>query len=220
MDTLWPPLFLSLRIATSATILTTLVAVPLAYLLARRRFPGLGLLEALILLPLVLPPTVLGYLILYLFAPHGFLGYYLHRFFNYSIVFRFEGAVLASAIVALPILYMPAKAAFQNVDRELEDISKTLGANRLQVFWHVSLPMARRGLTSGLVLAFARALGEFGATIMVFGWQSNQVPLPIAIFNAYAQDDMHAAWPAVLVLLLTSLSLIVAYNFITTKRTD
>ena len=218
MEAMWSPLMLSLKIATAATALTTLAAVPLAYGLARRRFLGRGIVEALIFLPLVLPPTVVGYLILMVFSRGGYVGRWFQGICDYSIVFRFEGAVLAAAVVALPILYMPAKAAFQNVDRELEDISKTFGANRLQVFWHVSLPMARRGLLSGLILAFARALGEFGATVMVFGWQPGRQTLPISIYSAYEQGEMNTALPAVLALLAMSLALMVGYQFMAGKR--
>lgn len=220
MENLWAPLFLSLQIAAAATALTTLVAVPLAYMLARRHFFGRGVVEALILLPLVLPPTVVGYLILMLFSRGGYIGHWLQAVCDYSIVFRFEGAVLAAAVVALPMLYIPAKAAFQNVDRDLEDISKTFGANRLQVFWYVSLPMARRGLVSGLILAFARALGEFGATLMVFGWQPSRLTLPISIYAAYEQGTMNTALPAVLALLGLSAVLIASYNHIAGKPNE
>lgn len=215
MEDLWSTLSLSLRIALTATVLTSLVAVPAAYLMARRRFWGQGLVEACILLPLVLPPTVVGYLILMAFSRNGIVGQWLQ---GYSIIFRFEGAVLAAAVVALPMLYMPAKASFQNVDRELEDISTTLGANRFQVFWHVSLPLARRGLFSGLILAFARALGEFGATVMVFGWQPGRLTLPISIYSAYERGDMRDALPAVAFLLILSMTLIVGYNRVAGRR--
>lgn len=215
MDDLWSTLSLSLRIASAATVVTALMAVPAAYVMARRRFWGRGMLEACILLPLVLPPTVVGYLILMAFARNGILGHWLG---DYSIIFRFEGAVLAAAVVALPMLYMPAKASFQNVDRELEDISKTLGANRFQVFWHVSLPLARRGLLSGLILGFARALGEFGATVMVFGWQPGRLTLPISVYSAYERGEMRDALPAVAFLLILSMALIVGYNRVAGRR--
>jgi len=207
-----------LKIALAATAATALVAVPLAYFLARRRFLARGIIEVCILVPLVLPPTVLGYLILLLLARGGYIGRWLQAWGDYSIVFRFEGAVLAAAIVALPMLYLPAKAAFGNIDRELEDSARSLGANRLQVFWHINLPLARRGLLSGLILAFARALGEFGATVMVFGWQPGRLTLPIAIYAAYERGDMLAAAPAVMLLLALSLVLIVSYNHLATPR--
>ena len=213
MTQTWQSLWLSLQIALAATALTCAVGVPLAYLMARSNFRGRGFIDALILLPLVLPPTVVGYLILVSVGSRGWVGAWLKERFDYSIVFRFEGAVIAAAVVALPMLYMPAKAAFQDVDREMEDIAKTMGANRLQMFWHVSLPLARRGIFSGLVLAFARALGEFGATVMVYGWQPDRLTLPISIYRVFETgEDMLAALPAVTALLVTSLALIMVYN--------
>ena len=115
-------------------------------------------------------------------------------------------------MVALPLLYLPAKAAFANVDRELEDLARLLGANPLQQFWHVSLPLARRGIASGLLLAFARALGEFGATIMVLGDLPGQRTLPIAIYNDYVSGDIAAAWPGVVALSAISLAVVFFYN--------
>jgi molybdate transport system permease protein len=147
----------------------------------------------------------------------GPLGSWLKSTFDYSIIFRFEGAVLAAVIVAMPLLYLPAKAAFQNVDPELEDVSRLLGATRLQMFFYVSLPLAARGILSGLVLAFARALGEFGATVMVFGDQPKHLTLPISIYSDFEYGDLANAAPAVIALILLSFGLILAYNQ-TTKR--
>lgn len=209
MTELWPALWLSLRIASMATVVAGVVAIPLAFVLARRRFPGKSLAEGLILMPMVLPPTVLGYLLLMALGARGWLAPLLG---GYSIVFRFEGAVLAAAIVALPMLYIPAKAGFASVERELEDIARLMGANRLQSFWHVSVPLARRGLISGLVLAFARALGEFGATVMVFGWQPRRLTLPISIYADYEQGNLSHATAAVIALSALSLGLIMLYN--------
>ena len=209
---LWQPLGLSLRIAASATLLTVLLGTPLAYGVARRSFPGRSILEGLILLPLVLPPTVVGYLILMSLGSRGWLLRWLGDSVDYSIAFRFEGAVLAALVVALPMLYMPAKAAFGSIDRDMEDAARIAGANRLQVFWHVSIPLARRGLVSGVLLAFARALGEFGATVMVMGDLPNKQTLPIAIYNDYVSGDLRAAAPAVAALTLVSLVVIVLYN--------
>jgi molybdate transport system permease protein len=217
---IWPPLWLTLRIATVATILTILVGVPLAFFMSRRRFAGKSLVEGLIMMPLVLPPTVVGYVIIMLLGARGLLGQWINRWTGYSIIFRFEGAVLASAIVALPMLYMPAKAAFASVERELEDMARTLGANRLQMFWHVSIPLARRGLISGVMLAFARALGEFGATVMVFGWQPNRLTLPISIYLDYEQDHLFHATAAVIALSVISLGLIMAYNASSASRQE
>jgi len=218
--TLWPSLWLSLRIAASATALTALVAIPLSYEMARRRFRGKSLIEGLIMLPLVLPPTVVGYAIIVLLGTQSLIGGLAYRAMGYRIIFSFEGAVLAAAVVALPMLYIPAKAAFGSVERELEDIAKLMGANPLEVFWHVSIPLARRGLLAGFILAFARALGEFGATVMVFGMQEDRLTLPISIYKDSADGNLSQAMPGVIALALVSLSLILAYNYSATGRRD
>jgi molybdate transport system permease protein len=194
------PVLLSLVIAAVSTAVITLVAVPLAYALARVSFRGQSVIETLLALPIVLPPTVVGYLIIVLFGSRGWLGATLNRIFDYSLLFRFEGAVLAAAVVSFPLLYLPTKAAFGSIERELEDIAALLGASRWHVFWHVSLPMAGRGVLSGQVLAFARALGEFGATVMVFGWRPGRLTMPIAIYSAYEQGRISEAWPLVIVM--------------------
>lgn len=209
---LWQTIFLSLRIASIATLLALAVALPLAHLNARSRYWGKSVVEALIVVPLVLPPTVLGYLIIVVLGARGWVGQYLHKWFNYSILFRPEGAVIAGAIVALPLLYLPTRAAFAAVDRDLEDMARVLGANRLQVFWRVTFPLALRGITSGLMLAFARALGEFGATVMVFGIRQNHMTLPVSIYVDYEHGDMQQAAFAVGILCVLSLMITLLYN--------
>lgn len=220
MSELWEPLFLSLRIAGLATLLTSVLAIPLAYVMARRLFKGKSIAEALITMPLVLPPTVVGYLLIMGLGARGWIGQWLDRAFGYSIVFRIEGAVLAAAVVALPMLYLPAKAAFASVDRELEEIALLMGANRLQIFWHVSLPLARRGIASGLMLAFARALGEFGATVMVFGFQPRQMTLPISIYSDYEQGNIAHATAAAIALAALSLGMMLIYNWSSAGRRE
>lgn len=204
--------WLSLLIASSSTLLVALVGVPLAYWLARSHWPARGLVETLITLPLVLPPTVIGYLLIAVFGARGLLGRYLSAAFDYSILFRVEGAVLAAAIVSFPLLYLPVKAAFAAMEREQEQIAALLGASRRQIFWHVGLPAARSGIASGLLLAFARGLGEFGATLMVFGWQPRRMTLPLAIYSAYEQGEPQRAWPLVALMMAICLVLLVAYN--------
>ena len=205
-------MLLSLQVALVATLLVALIGVPLAFLMARRRFPGKSVLDALIIVPLVLPPTVVGYFILLAVGSRSPLGALLRRAFDYSILFHWHGAVVAAVVVALPLLYLPAKAAFANVDRELEDLARLLGATPIEQFWHVSLPLARRGIASGLLLAFARALGEFGATVMVLGDVAGRQTLPIAIYNDYLAGDLAAAWPGVVALTAISLGVVFFYN--------
>ena len=220
MTDLWRPLLLSLGIATLATLLVAAVGVPLAYVMARRRFPGRSILEALITVPLVLPPTVVGYLLIVTLGAQGWAGAWLHRSAGYSIMFRIEGAVLAAAVVALPLLYLPARAAFAAVEKEMEDVATLMGAGRLATFWHVSLPLARRGIAAGLILAFARSLGEFGATAMVLGIQPDRLTLPISVWVDYEQGDLAHAAAAVAALTAVSLALVMAYNASSASRQE
>ena len=212
MTSLPAALLLSLKIALVATLLVTLVGVPLAYLMARRSFPGKSVVEAMLVVPLVLPPTVVGYFLLVAVGSRSVVGSLVGRWLGYSLLFNWHGAVLAAAAVSLPLLYLPAKAGFAGVERELEDIAKLFGAGRVRTFWHVSLPLARRGIGSGLLLAFARALGEFGATVMVMGSQPGKQTLPILIYDRYLTGEMAAAAPAVVLLAAVSFGVIVLYN--------
>jgi molybdate transport system permease protein len=165
----WSAVRLSLLVALTATAVSLPFGVVLGYLLARRQFLGKSLVETVIHLPLVLPPVVTGYLLLLTFGRQGWIGGYLDRWFGVSLVFTWEGAALASAVMAFPLLVRAIRLAFSEVDVRLEQAARTLGAGRLDTFWTVSLPLARRGVIIGGVLAFARSLGEFGATIMIAG---------------------------------------------------
>jgi molybdate transport system permease protein len=215
MTDVWPPLWLSLRIAAAATAACALVGVPLAFAMRRRRFIGRSVIEAIVLLPMVLPPTVVGYLLLVLFGRRGWLAPLLA---GYSITFTFGGAVLAAAVVALPMMYLPAKAAFATVEAEVEDSARTLGAGPLQLFWRVSVPLARHGLLAGTVLAFARAAGEFGATVMVLGLQPDRETLPMAVYFGYEYNDVSRAAFATTILTAISLALIFLYNHAASRR--
>ena len=213
MNLLGSTLLFSLCVATSATLLVTLIGVPLAYFSSRTSFFGKSLLEAAVTVPLVLPPTVVGYFLIVLLGRHGWIGSLVAKISGgYTILFRPEGAGVAAAVVSFPLLYLPAKSAFASIEREQEEIATLMGATRLQAFWHVSLPLARRGIAGGLVLTFARALGEFGATVMVLGQFSNRQTLPISIYDDWIDGQMTHAATAVLALTLISLALILLYN--------
>ena len=199
----------SLRIALLATLAAGLIATPLAYLLARRRSPWLNVIETLLTLPLVLPPTVVGYLLVVALGSKNPL---IHWLFGRPLLFTEAAAVIAATVVILPLIYLPAKAAFAAVDLDLEDAARLYGANRLGLFWHVSLPLARRGVAAGLTMAFARALGEFGATVMVLGISSERTTLPIAIYLDYTAGDSSHAWGAIGVLVVVSLISVLVYN--------
>jgi molybdate transport system permease protein len=167
MDTLdFFPLLLSLRVATLATGLVLLGGIPLAWLLARRDFLGKELLAALASLPLVLPPTVLGYYLLVTLGNRSPVGQWLNQA-GMPLVFTWRGAVVAASVAAFPLLLQTARAGFESIDTRLEDVARTLGRSNLYIFWRVTLPLAWRSILAGIALTFARALGDFGATLMV-----------------------------------------------------
>ncbi|MFA5591080.1 MAG: molybdate ABC transporter permease subunit [Lysobacteraceae bacterium] len=185
MDLDWSALWLSLKVAGWATAINLVLGVALGALLARRRFPGRELLDTVFTLPLVLPPTVLGYYLLVLVGRNGPLGAWLQDSFGINLVFTWQAAVIAAAVASFPLVFKPARAAFEGVDRQLEQAARTLGVSEVALFFRVSLPLAWRGILAGLLLAFARAMGEFGATIMVAGSIPGQTQtLSIAIYEA------------------------------------
>ena len=206
-------LSLSIRVAVLATVLNALVGVPLAYLLARRRFPARGLLDLLTTLPLVLPPTVTGDYLIVLLGRRGWLGGPLYQLTGWSIAFTWYAAVVAATIMALPLLVRTARAAFESVDRDLERAAYTLGRSELRTALEVTLPLARNGIMAGLVLAFARALGEFGATIMLAGnIPGRTATVPLAIYTAVQTGEETTALVLVAILTVLSCLVIVAAN--------
>ncbi len=179
------PLFLTLRVAILATLIAALAGTPLAYLISRRQFWGRELLDACCTLPLVLPPTVLGYYLIVVWGRNGWLGHWLQEFWGISLMFTWQGAVLAAALVSFPLVYKAARAAFEDVDHTQENVARTLGLSEGAVFRRVSLPLARRGILAGTMLAFARAMGEFGATLMIAGNLPGKTQtLSLAIYDA------------------------------------
>lgn len=177
------PLWLSLRVSLMATALTLLVGVPVAWLLARRRFPGRDLLELVVVLPLILPPTVLGYYLLLLIGTQGPMGRALAAV-GFELAFTWRAAVLAAAVGSIALLIKSAQAGFETVDQRLEQAARTLGRSEWSVFWSVTLPLAWRSVLAGTVLAFCRAVGEFGITLMVAGSIPGMTQtLPLAIYD-------------------------------------
>lgn len=192
MDAIWAALALSLKVAGWATAISLVLGVAVGYLLARGRFPGRDLLDTLLTLPMVMPPTVLGYYLLVLLGRRSTFGAWLHDSFGINLIFTWQGAVIAAAVVAFPLVFKPARAAFEAVDGQLEQAARVLGVRELGVFFRVTLPLAWRGIMAGVLLAFARALGEFGATLMVAGSIPGKTQtLSIAVYEAVhaGQDD-------------------------------
>jgi molybdate transport system permease protein len=203
------PLWLSLRVALLATLLIVGAGVPLALLLARGRFPGKGILAGALTLPLVLPPTVLGFYLLQLLGRRTWLGLWLDQTWGIAIVFHWTGAVVASLVAAFPLFLLPARGAFEGVDPALEDAARLLGRREASVFFAVTLPLAWRGLAAGAMLAFARALGDYGASVMVAGDIEGQTQTAsMAIYDAVsANQPGRAGWLTLWVSLVSILVL-------------
>jgi len=194
------PLALTLKVALLATVLSLFAGVALAYAMCRRGFPGAGAVDALLTLPLVLPPTVLGYYLIVLLGRKGALGGWLMDTFGVSLIFSWQGAVVAAAVVAFPLVFRSARAAFQGVDPNLEDAARVLGEGEGPVFIRVSLPLAWRGILAGAMLTFARAMGEFGATLMVAGNIPGRTQtLSMAVYEAVQAGNYNAGNALVLI---------------------
>lgn len=209
----WFPLVLSLKVAAFATLLALIAGVSLGWVFARKRFFGSTVLEAVFMLPLVLPPTVIGYAILVAAGRRSPLGAWLREHLDYTIIFSWHGAVVASAIVALPLVLKSASSAFAGVDRSLEAAASTLRQSQWSVFLRVTLPLAWPGILAGTLLAFARAMGEFGASLMVAGSIPNQTQtLSMAIYDAVQAGEDDLSLLLVLVTSVISIAILVISN--------
>ncbi|SEJ88948.1 molybdate ABC transporter permease subunit [Achromobacter sp. NFACC18-2] len=209
-DPVWVPLLLSLKVAGWATLLAAIAGTAAAYGLSRWRWPGRDLLDAILTLPLVLPPTVLGYYLLVLLGRRGIIGETLAGW-GIELVFTWQGAVIAASVVAFPLVFKSARAAFENVDGQLENAARVLGVGEAGVFFRVTLPLAARGIAAGVLLAFARALGEFGATLMIAGNLPGRTQtLSVAIYEAVQAGDDATANMLVLVTSVTCVVVLLA----------
>ncbi|MBD8004129.1 molybdate ABC transporter permease subunit [Bacillus norwichensis] len=200
----YSPLILSFKTAAIATVIVFITGVVLARIIGRNSFYGKSAVEAIILLPLVLPPTVVGFGLLYIFGKNGFIGKLLLDWFDFQIVFTWYGVLIAAVVVSFPLMYQSAAAAFQQYDPNVENAAYTMGASKWKVFWTISFPLAWPGLLAGTVLSFARALGEFGATLMIAGYIPNVTDtIPLAIYFAVESGNMDLAkfWVVIIVTL-------------------
>ena len=204
---------ISMKVALTATIFTLIAGILLARLFTKYDFKGKDLLEVLIILPMVIPPSITGYGLLILIGKRGLVGKILFEAFGVSIVFTWVAASLAAAVVSLPLMYQSCKSAFQNVNHIYENAARTLGADEKRVFWKVTLPLALPGIISGIVLAFSRALGEFGATLMVAGnIPGKTATIPLAIYFAVESGDTKTANILMIIVLIFSFSVIYSLN--------
>lgn len=207
------PLLLTLRVATLATLLALVLGVALGWVVARTRLPGRSVLEALCMLPLVLPPTVLGYGVLVAMGRRSPLGAWLREHLDYTIIFNWHGAVVASTLVALPLVLKGASTAFAQVDRSLELAARTLRQSPWSTFVRVTLPLAWPGILAGTLLAFARAMGEFGASLMVAGSIAHQTQTAsMAIYDAVQSGQDQVALALALVVSALSVAILLTSN--------
>lgn len=206
----WFPLWLSLKVAVIATAISLAAGLALAYTLARYRFRGREILDSLVTLPIVLPPTVLGYYLLVLLGRHSPLGRAFEAVFGFPLVFTWQAAILAAAFHSIPLLVKSARAALESVDHTMENAARTLGATEWRVFFSVTLPLARRSILAATVFAFARALGDFGVTIMIAGNIPGQTQtMAVAIYDAVQSGNTGPAnW---MVLIISLMAVVILY---------
>ncbi len=193
MEEAWVALRLTLKVAGFATLLNVCFGIAVAYVFARRRFWGKDFLDAVLTLPMVMPPTVLGYYLLVVLGRNGPIGQFLQTHFGINLIFTWQGAVIAAAIVSFPLVFKATRAAFESLEPQYEQAARVLGVSEWAIFFRVTLPLAWRGILSGVLLSFARSSGEFGATLMVAGSIPGQTQtLSIAVYEAVqaGQDDV------------------------------
>lgn len=215
----WYPLWLSLRVATVATLIAATVGIASGYLLAKARFRGRGLIEAILTIPIVLPPTVLGYYLLTTLGVNSPIGKAWENIFGSPLVFTPTAAIIAASVSALPFVVRTARAAIEEVDPRLEAVLRVAGYPEWKVALYVTLPVARRGLLAGVALGFARALGDFGATVMIAGNIPGRTQtLPIAVYDAVQVGDDTTARTGSLFLAGIAVVVLLAVTQLSTRR--
>ncbi len=212
-EEIWFSIRLSLLVATLSTVIVTIVGAAVGYLLARFKFPGRNLLDALFTLPLVLPPTVVGFYLLGIFGRGGWLGQFIFQYTGWSPVFTWQACVIAAVVISMPLMSKTSRAAFESVDQTYEQVAYTLNKSRLETLFKVTMPLAWKGLLAGVALSFARALGEFGATLMLAGNIPGKTQtIPLAIYQATESGADNLVLLLVLLLSAFSLALILLLN--------
>lgn len=204
-DEFWSPIWQSLKISTVSGIIVIMLGTLIGKYFSRKKIKGMSILETIIMLPIVLPPTVVGFLLVVVFGRNSLMGRIIEWIFNQPVIFTWWAAVIASAIVAFPLMYQSAKAAFQSVNSDIEAAARLDGANEWRVFLFISIPLASRVLISGCILSFARALGEFGATLMFAGNIPGKTQtVPTAIYIAMDSGNTNLAWAWVISIMVIS----------------
>lgn len=215
----WSPLKLSVEIAFVAGIIVIVAGILLGKLMAKRNFRGKLLLETVMLLPLVLPPTVIGFLLIIIFGKNSIFGEFVQWLFDQPIMFTWWAAVIASTVVAFPLMYQSAKTGFESVDEDIENAARIDGANEWQIFFYVSIPLALKAIVSGGILSFTRALGEFGATLMFAGNIPGKTQtMPLAIYMAIDSGKMSLAWSWVICMIVISFIMLLIVHLLKDKK--
>ncbi|MED3888643.1 molybdate ABC transporter permease subunit [Peribacillus frigoritolerans] len=211
----WSPVWLSIQVAGLAGILVFILGIFLARMMAKKQFRGRVLLETVFLLPLVLPPSVVGFLLIVIFGKNGLPGQFIERVFDQPLMFTWWAAVIASTVVAFPLMYQSAKTGFEGIDEEIENAARVDGAGEWRLFLFVTLPLAVKSIVTGAILSSARALGEFGATLMFAGNIPGQTQtIPTAIYIAMDSGNMTLAWLWVAVIIVISFIMLFIVTYI------
>jgi len=207
------PLLITLKVAFFATLISFVFGVGFAFLTSKYNFRGRDTLDAILTLPLVMPPTVLGYYLIVLWGRNGFLGHFLLENFGISLIFNIKGAILAASVVSFPLLYKTARASFEAVSDNFINAARILGDNEFNVFIRIIIPLAKRGLLAGVMLAFVRAMGDFGTTLMVAGNIPGKTQTAaLAVFDAVQAGNYNLANTIVLILSIMSFAFLVMSN--------
>ncbi|MBS4955715.1 MAG: molybdate ABC transporter permease subunit [Clostridium sp.] len=207
------PLWISLKTAFLATIITSIIGIFISYKMANYKGRGRGIIDGIFTLPLILPPTVIGFFLLLLCGKNGFVGK-IFMSFNKNIIFSWSATVIAAVVVAFPMMYRTCRSAFEQIDKNMILAARTLGLSETKIFFKIAIPLAWPGIIGGLVLSFARALGEFGATLMIAGNIPGRTQtMPVAIFFAVESGDMNKAMLWVLIIVAISFIMIFLLNY-------
>ncbi|MDU3870885.1 MAG: molybdate ABC transporter permease subunit [Staphylococcus warneri] len=205
--------WISIRVATMSTIIVMILGILVSKWLYHRKKRWVKIVESFILLPIVLPPTVMGFILLIIFSPRGIIGLFFNNILHLPVVFTLTGAVIASVIVSFPLMYQHTIQGFNSIDKRMLDTARTMGASESKIFYRIVLPLSKSYILSGIVMSFARAIGEFGATLMVAGYIPNKTnTLPLEIYFLVVEGKENQAWLWVLVLVAFSIVVIMTIN--------
>ncbi|MBB4832216.1 molybdate transport system permease protein [Staphylococcus hominis] len=208
------PLWISIKVALISTIIVSILGIFICRTLYKRKGHATQFFESLILLPMVLPPTVLGFILIIIFSPRTFVGQFFQNILHLPVVFTMTGAVIASVIVSFPLMYQHTIQGFRSINPKMLNTARTMGASERKIFYRLILPLSKRSIIAGIMMSFARAIGEFGATLMVAGYIPNKTnTLPLEIYFLVEQGKENQAWLWVLVLVAFSITVISMLNF-------